>query len=132
MCDIYKSRQSNQKMSVYKQDRAAEDIKRELAAVVRELKDPRIAEHVITVVRCEVAHDLSFVKVYVSAVEGIEVAKQAVKALTNASGLVRREVGTRLHLRKAPELRFIADDSIEYGMAIAKKLESLSLSEDKE
>lgn len=118
-------------MSVYKQDRAAEDIKREIAAVIRELKDPRIADRMITVARCEVAHDLSFAKVYVSAVEGIEVAKPAVKALTNATGLVRREVGKRLGLKKAPELRFIADDSIEYGMEIARKLEKLVSEEDR-
>ncbi len=119
-------------MGVYKQDRAAEDIKREITAVVRELKDPRIAEHIITVARCEVAHDLSFVKVYVSAFEGIDVAKSAVKALTNASGYIRREVGNRLRLRKAPELRFIADNSIEYGMEIAKKLETLVKPEQEE
>ncbi len=112
-------------MSTYKQDRAAEDIKRELAAVMRELKDPRIADHLISISRAEVTGDLSYVKAYVSAIEGIDVAKQAVKALTNASGLIRREVGKRLRLRKAPELKFIADDSIEYGMSIAKKLEGL-------
>lgn len=112
-------------MGAYKQDRTAEDIKRETAAVIRELKDPRIAEHMITVARCEVAHDLSFVKVYISAMEGLDTAKAAAKALTNASGLVRREIGKRLRLRKAPEMRFIADDSIEYGMSIAKKLEEL-------
>ena len=112
-------------MGTYKQDRAAEDIKRELAAVIRELKDPRIAEHLISVSRAEVTGDLSYVKVYISAIEGLEIAKNAVKALTNASGLIRREVGKRLRLRKAPELKFIADDSIEYGMSIAKKLEGL-------
>lgn len=112
-------------MGTYKQDRAAEDIKREITAVIRELKDPRIAEHMISVARAEVASDLSYVKVYVSAVEGIEVAKAAVKALTNATGLIRREVGKRLRLRKTPEMKFVADDSIEYGMNIAKKLESL-------
>ena len=119
-------------MGTYKQDRAAEDIKRELAAVIRELKDPRIAEHLISISRAEVAGDLSYVKVYVSAIEGIDVAKQATKALTNASGLIRREVSKRLRLRKAPELKFIADDSIEYGMNIAKKLEGLVDSSDDE
>ena len=112
-------------MSTYKQDRAAEDIKRELAAIIRELKDPRISEHLISISRAEVTGDLSYVKAYVSAIEGIDVAKQATKALTNASGLIRREVSKRLRLRKAPELKFIADDSIEYGMNIAKKLEGL-------
>ena len=76
------------------------------------------------------AGDLSYVKVYVSAVEGIEVAKSATKALTGATGLVRREVGKRLGLRKTPEIKFVADDSIEYGMNIVKKLEEISSSND--
>ena len=109
-------------MGTYKQNRTAEDIKREIAAIVRELKDPRISDHLIGVARADVASDLSYVKVYVSAVEGIEVAKGATKALTGATGLVRREVG----LRKTPEIKFVADDSIEYGMNIVKKLEEIS------
>ena len=113
-------------MGTYKQNRTAEDIKREIAAIVRELKDPRISEHLISVARADVAGDLSYVKVYVSAVEGIEVAKGATKALTGATGLVRREVGKRLGLRKTPEIKFVADNSIEYGMNIVKKLEEIS------
>ena len=113
-------------MGTYKQNRTAEDIKREIAAIVRELKDPRVADNLISVARADVASDLSYVKVYVSAVEGIEVAKEATKALTGATGLVRREIGKRIGLRKAPEIKFVADNSIEYGMNIVKKLEELS------
>ncbi len=113
-------------MGTYKTNRTAEDIKREIAAIVRELKDPRISDHLISVARAEVSSDLSYVKVYVSAVEGMAVAKDAAKALTGATGLVRREVGKRLGLRKTPEMKFIADDSIEYGMSIVKKLEEIS------
>ncbi len=113
-------------MGTYKQNRTAEDIKREIAAIVREMKDPRLSDHLISVAGAEVSGDLSFVKVYVSAVEGIEVAKSATKALTGATGFVRREVGKRLGLRKAPEIKFIADNSIEYGMDIVKKLEAIS------
>ncbi len=113
-------------MSTYKQSRTAEDIKREIAAVLRDLKDPRVADHIISVARAEVSGDLSYVKVYVSAVEGLAVAKDAVKALTGAAGLVRRTVGQNLGLRKAPELKFVADDSIEHGMDIVKKLEKIS------
>ncbi|MBE6795432.1 MAG: 30S ribosome-binding factor RbfA [Ruminococcaceae bacterium] len=119
-------------MGTYKQNRTAEDIKREIAAIVRELKDPRVSEHLISVARAEVSGDLSYVKVYVSAVEGIDVAKQATKALTGATGLVRREIGKRLGLRKTPEIKFVADNSIEYGMNIVKKLEEISTSSDDE
>ncbi len=119
-------------MGTYKQNRTAEDIRREISAIVRELKDPRISEHLISVARAEVASDSSYVKVYVSAVEGIEVAKGAAKALTGATGLIRREIGKRLGLRKAPELKFVPDNSVEYGMNIIKKLEELSQDKSEE
>lgn len=110
-------------MSMYKTDRAAEDIKREITAVIRELKDPRVQGKLLTVVRIELASDLSFGKVYVSALEGMETAKTAVKGLTNASGLIRREVANRLRLRKAPELKFIADDSVKQSADLWAKYE---------
>ena len=113
-------------MGTYKQNRTAEDIKREISAIVRELKDPRVSEHLISVARAEVSSDSSYVKVYVSAVEGMDVAKAATKALTGATGLIRREISKRLGLRKAPELKFVADNSVEYGMNIVKKLEEIS------
>ena len=53
-------------------------------------------------------------------------AKEAVAGLKNAAGYIRREVGQRLRLRKTPELRFVADDSIEHGMSIAKMLNDLN------
>lgn len=105
-------------------DRISEDIKREFADIMRSLKDPRITG-MLTVVRAEVSGDLSYAKIYVSAMEGIETARASVKGLTAASGYIRRELGSRLHLRKAPELKFIADNSIETGMNIAKKLNDL-------
>lgn len=117
-------------MAGYRIDRVSEDIKREIVAIVRELKDPRVHEKMLTVVRVDVSSDASSAKVYISALEGIETAKTAVKGLTVATGYIRREVGTRLHLRKTPELRFIADDSVEHGMDIIKKLEKLNTEKD--
>ena len=116
-------------MAGYRTDRVAEDIKREIVAMLRELKDPRVKDKMLTVVRVEVSHDLSFAKVYVSALEGLETAKEAVKGLVSATGRIRREVGTRLHLRKTPEIRFVADDSVQHGMEIFEKLRQAS--EDK-
>ena len=111
-------------MAGYRVGRVSEDIKREIVAVIRELKDPRVRDKFLTVVRVDVSSDLSFAKVYVSSMSGIEDAKEAVKGLTSATGLIRREVGSKLHLRKTPELKFIADDSVEHGMEIFKKIES--------
>ena len=109
-------------MAGYRKDRVSEDIKREIASILRELKDPRVLDVMLTVVNVEVSSDASFAKVYVSAMDGIETAKLAVKGLTSATGYIRREVGKRLHLRKTPELKFVADDSIEKGMSITKML----------
>ena len=110
-------------MAGFRINRVSEDIRREIIAIIRELKDPRVMGKMLTVVRVEVASDASFAKVYVSVLKGIDSAKEAVKGLTAATGYIRREVGSRLHLRKTPELKFIADDSIEQGFNMFKKLE---------
>ncbi len=117
-------------MAGYRTDRVSEDIKREIMAMIRELKDPRVKDKMLTVVRVEVSSDLSYAKVYVSALEGLDTAKKAVKGLVSATGRIRREVGARLHLRKTPELKFIADDSVAQGMEIFKKLEQFSEGHD--
>lgn len=112
-------------MAGYRINRVSEDIKREIIAIIRELKDPRVMDKMLTVVRVEVSSDASYAKVYISAFEGLETAKEAVKGLRSATGYVRREVGKRLHLRKTPELLFVADDSIEHGMNIVKIMDDL-------
>ena len=117
-------------MAGYRQDRVSEDIKREIIAVIRELKDPRVKDKMLTVVRVDVSHDLSFAKVYISALDGIDSAKEAVKGLVSATGRIRHEVGARLRLRKTPEMKFVADDSVEHGMEIFKKIEDLSRDKD--
>lgn len=109
----------------YKSDRTAEDIKREITVLIRDLKDPRVNGTMLTVVRTEVAHDLSFCKVYISSLGGIEEAKEACKALNgNAKGYIRRELGARVYLRKTPDLKFIPDDSVERGIEMFRKLEN--------
>ena len=104
-------------------DRVSEDIKREIAAIVRELKDPRVKDKLLTVVRVSVSSDASYYKAYISDLAGIEGAKEAVKALNAASGYIRREIGARLRLRKTPEIKFIADDSVEKSFEMFRELE---------
>ena len=119
-------------MADFKSERMASDIQRIVMGMIPMLKDPRVQGRMLTVVRCEVTRDKSVAKVYVSCMEGFEKAKEAVKGLTNASGLLRREITSVLHLRKAPELRFVADDSTEYSAHIASVLKGLNIPEDAE
>lgn len=117
-------------MASHKIDRTAEDIKRELTAILRELKDPRVQGGLVSVVRVELTNDLSYCKVYISAMDGIEKAKEAVKGLKSAAGYVRHELGARLSLRHVPNLLFTPTDSIEYSANISKLLNDLRRDED--
>lgn len=106
-------------MPNYRMDRTGEDIMRELTAILRTVKDPRVSGGLLTIVRVEVTRDLSYATVYVSSMNGLDAAKEAVKGLKSAAGYMRRELGHALQLRHTPELRFVADDSIEYSANIA-------------
>lgn len=110
-------------MANFKNGRLSEDIKREISDMIREeIKDPRVSSGLISIVRTELSGDNSHCKVYVSSLEGMDSAKTAVKGLESASGFIRREIGNRLHIRKCPELRFIADNSIEHSAEISKMI----------
>ena len=84
----------------------------------------------LSIVRVEVTNDMSYATVYISSMDGLEAAKEAVKGLKSAAGYMRRELGQALHLRHVPELRFVADSSIEYSVNIYKKLEELEKQEN--
>lgn len=122
-------------MPSYKIDRVTEDIKRELSAILREVKDPRVKDCLLSVVRVEVTNDLSYCTVYVSTMEGMEQTRTAVKGLKSAAGYIRHELGKSLSLRHVPELIFKPTDSIEYGAHISRilnDLEPMGTSEDEE
>lgn len=119
-------------MSGHKIERTTEDIRRELTAIFRELKDPRVTGAFLSIVRVEVTNDLSYCTVHVSAIEGLDKAKEAVKGLKSASGYIRRELGHRLRLRHVPELIFNATDSIEYSANISRILSGLDIKESEE
>ncbi len=112
-------------MAGHRSDRIREDISRELTAILRTVKDPRVSGTMLSIVRVEVTNDLSYATVYVSSMDGIEAAKAAVKGLTSAAGYMRRELGFALKLRHVPELRFVADDSIAYSAKLSATLHSL-------
>lgn len=114
-------------MPSHKIGRITEDVRRELSAILRDVKDPRAGDCLLSVVRVEVTNDLSYCTVYVSTMEGMEKTKTAVKGLKSAAGYIRRELGKRLSLRHVPELIFKPTDSIEYGAHISKVLNDLEL-----
>ncbi|MBQ5910800.1 MAG: 30S ribosome-binding factor RbfA [Clostridia bacterium] len=105
-------------MAGFKINRVTSDIKLALSDILREVKDPRISK-LLSIVKLDVSGDMSYAKVYVSAIEGKDKTEESVKALKGAAGFIRRELGARLKLRKVPELRFVADNSIEFSANIS-------------
>ena len=112
-------------MAGFKINRITSDIKIVLSELLREVKDPRVSR-LLSIVKVDVSGDLSYATVYVSAIEGTEKTKESVKALKGASGYLRRELGSRMKLRKVPELRFVADDSINISANISKIIEGFN------
>lgn len=109
-------------------ERISEEIKKELAELIRELKDPRIPD-LISIVSLRVTKDLKFAKVYVSTFGAGADTAEAVKGLNNAAGFIRREIGRRIEIRTVPEFIFVADDSIAYGAHINEILTDLERNE---
>ena len=101
-----------------------EEVRRELASVIRELKDSRIPM-LTSVVAVNVTNDLSYAKCYISVMGDSEVQKKALEGLKSAAGFIRREVGRRIDLRHTPEFIFEIDHSIEHGAYINQVLSDL-------
>ncbi|MBZ4654477.1 MAG: rbfA [Peptococcaceae bacterium] len=109
-------------MAKHRISRIAEEIKREVAQMIRdEIKDPRITG-LISVTQVEVTNDLSIAKIYISLLGDEEKRKSCLQGLEKACGYIRTELAKRLKLRYTPELVFKMDESIEYGAKISKIL----------
>ena len=101
--------------------RINEEIQRELSALLRTLKDPRLQSGLLTITRVDTTGDLRYARIYVSALDKSQ-EKEMLKGLKSAAGYLRRELGMALQLRYTPELQFIADDSIAHGAHILEML----------
>ena len=101
--------------------RINEEIQRELSALLRTLKDPRLQNGLVTVTHVDTTSDLRCCKVYVSALDKSQEA-EVMKGLKSAAGYLRRELGRALNLRNTPELSFVRDDSIDKGAHILDML----------
>ena len=111
--------------------RINEEIQKELASAIRNLKDPRVQNTMISITHVEATPDLRYAKVYVSFLEENK-ANDALKGLKSASGYLRRELGSALQLRYTPELVWALDDSITYGAKMMKLINSLDKGSDEE
>ena len=109
--------------------RINEEIQKELSSLIRNLKDPRVQNTMISVTRVEATPDLRYAKVYVSFLEE-DRAADALKGLKSAGGYLRRELGNALKLRYTPELVWALDDSITYGAKMLKLINSLEVPAD--
>ena len=114
-------------MATNRINRINEDIQRELARLIRTVKDPRV-HGLISITRVDTTTDLRYCRVYVSVLDHSDV-KEVVKGLKSAAGYLRRELGRVLTLRYTPELQFIEDDSIERGVRMVSMIDRV-LEED--
>ena len=105
--------------------RINEEIQRELASLIRTVKDPRV-HGLVSITAVETTPDLRYSKVYISVLDRSDV-KEVVKGLKSAAGYLRRELGSALKLRYTPELQFVEDDSIGQGAHILSMLRDPSV-----
>ena len=108
-----------------------QEIQKELSALLRSVKDPRVQDVMISITRVETTPDLRYTKVYVSFLQ-TEKAAEAMKGLKSAAGFLRRQLGSNLKLRYAPEIVWALDDSITYGARMLELINSLDTGSDEE
>jgi len=108
-----------------------EEIQKELSALLRTVKDPRVQDVMISITRVETTPDLRYTKVYVSFLQEDKV-KDAMAGLKSAAGFLRRQLGQNLRLRYAPEIVWALDDSITYGARMLNLINSLGVKHDED
>ena len=110
-------------MANYRRGRINDEVQKELAMILREIKDPRVSDAFISITAAEVTPDLKFAKIYYSAMRGDK--KEVAKGLKSSAGYIRRQLAQRLNLRMTPELTFCEDHSIAHGAHISKLLNEI-------
>ena len=115
---------SRRKNSI-KNTRINGEVQKELSVIIQnEIKDPRIAP-MTSVVAVEVAPDLKTCKAYISVLGNEEAAQNTLAGLKSAEGYIRRQLARTVNLRNTPEIRFILDQSIEYGVTMTKLIDDV-------
>ena len=121
-------KKDGEKMANYRRGRINDEVQRELASILRDVKDPRVSGAFVSVTAVDVTPDLKYAKIYYSALMGDK--KEVAKGLKAATGYIRSQIAQRLNLRITPELTFILDDSVAHGAHISKLLNSITFTED--
>ena len=117
-------------MAKYRQGRINDEFQKEIAMILRDVKDPRVSGAFISVTGATVTPDLRNAKVYYSSLTGDK--KEIKKGLQAANGFIRSQIARRMNLRITPEIAFIEDGSIEYGAKISKILEGITITDPDE
>ena len=105
------------------------EVQRELSNIIRELKDPRVGI-MTSVTAVEVTPDLKYCKAYISVLGDDETKAEPLAGLKSAAGFIRRELARTVNLRNTPEIKFIMDESIEYGMRMSKLIDDVRKNEE--
>ena len=109
-----------------KNTRVNAEVQRELSNILRSgIKDPRVAP-MTSVVAVEVAPDLKTCKAYISVLGDEQAQKDTIRGLQSAEGYIRRELAHTINMRNTPEIKFIVDQSIEYGVNISRKIDEVT------
>ena len=114
-------------MAKYRQGRINDELQKEIAMIIRDVKDPRVSNAFVSITAAEVTPDLKYAKIYYSALMGDK--KEVRLGLKAANGFIRGQIARRMNLRITPELTFIEDGSIEYGAKISKILEGITITD---
>lgn len=105
------------------------EVQRELSNIIRELKDPRIGI-MTSVVAVEVTPDLKFCKAYISVLGDEKAKEDTLAGLKSAVGFIRRQLAKNINLRNTPQISFIMDESIEYGVKMSKLIDEMNSKEE--
>ncbi len=117
----------NMRKNSIKNTRINAEVQKELSEIIRtEIKDPRVKDVMISVTSVEVTTDLKYCKAYVSILGDEEQAKEAIVGLKSAVGFIRRELAARVNLRNTPEITWIPDQSIEYGVHMSHLIDEVT------
>ena len=104
------------------------EVQKVLAEIIRgELKDPRI-NPMTTVMAVEVAPDLKSCKAFISVLGDVQSQEDTLKGLNSAMGYIRNQLAKKINLRNTPEIRFIMDQSVEYGINMSKLIDEVNAS----